>query len=521
MTFPTKSPIQIIQTSEKVGPTATNRPTLNLETNIDSILTFLSNSSINHFEFDQAQYLPATRNFVYSGGKIKSSAGVVIVTGSTLTLTANNQNFVQFNDDTGLVVNSTSGFSLRNVPLWKVTLDVSGNITDLIDYRSTLSSHVNDSELVDYNNSVSGLTATNTKSALDELKSITDTSNSNISSIQTTISSGTVYDSSRLNNQLASYYLDATNINAGTLNSARLSGTYAIDISGNAATLGTKALGVNANKVVNTDANGLVTLGDLTSDSGIVLNTTAVNTGTDTSFTINRSGTGSTVGVLNGIVVNITESSIAASILTGISSFLNQSGTISLQSYAIYGANNNSSGTRYDFYAAGLGTGYGPFTGAHDGLILKDETVEIGDIVVDVTVVAKRNLSNTICENTLSNVANQSGALGVITELPCALDVKYLPAALIDASIATKNSVVVLYDRICVNAVGEGQINVVNEGGNIDVGDLIVTSSIAGKGMKQSDDIVRNITVAKARESATWNVGDNSVKQIACIYLCG
>ena len=58
------------------------------------------------------------------------------------------------------------------------------------------------------------------------------------------------------------------------------------------------------------------------------------------------------------------------------------------------------------------------------------------------------------------------------------------------------------------------------ENGTIEAGDLIVTSSIAGKGMKQSDDIVRSITVAKARETVTFN-SPTEVKQIACIYLCG
>ena len=80
-----------------------------------------------------------------------------------------------------------------------------------------------------------------------------------------------------------------------------------------------------------------------------------------------------------------------------------------------------------------------------------------------------------------------------------------------------------IYDTYrCVgfNAIGEGTINVCGEGGNISIGDLIVTSSIAGKGMKQGDDIVRSITVAKARESVIFS-GATDVKTIACIYLSG
>ena len=77
-----------------------------------------------------------------------------------------------------------------------------------------------------------------------------------------------------------------------------------------------------------------------------------------------------------------------------------------------------------------------------------------------------------------------------------------------------------IYNLMPVNSVGEGQINVCGEGGNINAGDLIVTSSMAGKGMKQGDNIVRSITVAKARESVIFS-GATDVKTIACIYLSG
>jgi hypothetical protein len=56
-----------------------------------------------------------------------------------------------------------------------------------------------------------------------------------------------------------------------------------------------------------------------------------------------------------------------------------------------------------------------------------------------------------------------------------------------------------------MNSIGEGQVNVCGEGGNLATGDLITTSSIAGKGMKQSDGIVRNYTVAKCRENVTFS----------------
>ena len=75
-------------------------------------------------------------------------------------------------------------------------------------------------------------------------------------------------------------------------------------------------------------------------------------------------------------------------------------------------------------------------------------------------------------------------------------------------------------DCIYTNSLGEGQVNVCGENGDIEIGDLIVSSSTAGKGMKQDDDIVRSCTVGKAREAVTF-ASASTVKQIACIYLCG
>jgi hypothetical protein len=187
----------------------------------------------------------------------------------------------------------------------------------------------------------------------------------------------------------------------------------------------------------------------------------------------------------------------------------------------------------YDFYADGSGTNYGPFTGAHDALILKDaDAPEPGDIVVDVTCVRRANISNTIFDVERSSAPNQKGALGVATRAPVAwtADETSTPAALkqwdevdgvmvcsvtMDAVFAAET-----HDFLSVNAVGEGQINVCNEGGDIEVGDLIVCSSTPGKGMKQADDIVRNYTVAKAREAVTFD-GPDDIKTVACTYHCG
>ena len=190
-----------------------------------------------------------------------------------------------------------------------------------------------------------------------------------------------------------------------------------------------------------------------------------------------------------------------------------------------------------DVYVNGNITATGtitPFTGMHDGLLDDSITPEIGDIMVDTEVLIKRDISNTLCLQAISSQSNQA-AIGVYSEMSPA---NYVPVAArtptpekvfdeID-DIAPENLPTrdpqydsLFVDRNCIilNSVGEGQINVCGEGGDIAAGDLIVTSSIPGKGMKQGDDIIRSYTVAKARESATFSAGE--VKMIACIYLCG
>ena len=71
------------------------------------------------------------------------------------------------------------------------------------------------------------------------------------------------------------------------------------------------------------------------------------------------------------------------------------------------------------------------------------------------------------------------------------------------------------------NAVGEGQMNVCSEGGDIEIGDLICTSSIPGKGMKQDSDFFTNYTVGESRENVTWANERSTIKMIACIYHKG
>ena len=174
-------------------------------------------------------------------------------------------------------------------------------------------------------------------------------------------------------------------------------------------------------------------------------------------------------------------------------------------------------GTGYSFYANGAAgsTDYGTFTGAHDGLILKDTQFVPGDIVVDTLIVDTRGISNAIAVNELSSAAQQPNVLGVIVWAKDMTD-DNAPHVLQDMF-----SWQYAYQWAAINSLGEGQVNVCRDGGDILAGDYICSSDRPGKGMRQADNILRNYTVAKARENCFWVDGEDDIRQIACTYHCG
>jgi hypothetical protein len=193
---------------------------------------------------------------------------------------------------------------------------------------------------------------------------------------------------------------------------------------------------------------------------------------------------------------------------------------LSNSSYSVY--------AQGDIYAAGS---YLPFTGSHECVMSESEAVSLGDILVDVSVIDKQGITSVVTKVEPSSSSSQSTAIGVYSgDAPT----DHISPTMADEAQVTGNNQITTTEYtlksthetlmsthkvIYVHAVGEGQINVCGEGGDISAGDLIVTSSTNGKGMKQSDDIIRSYTVAKAREGATFSAGET--KQIACIYLCG
>lgn len=194
-----------------------------------------------------------------------------------------------------------------------------------------------------------------------------------------------------------------------------------------------------------------------------------------------------------------------------------------------YGVYANCGGT-WDFYAGGSAANYGPFTGGHDCITPTGTSIGVGYIVQDVKCVCKKNISNTIFEVSITTQPNQP-AIGVFVANQGALN-QYYPSAFTESVSFDEQGqpTYVMYpeydvykdnsDYCQMNAIGEGQVMVCGENGNISKGDLIVTSSTEGIGMKQADDVVRNYTVAKAREDVSFSSATDA-KLVACIYLCG
>jgi hypothetical protein len=190
---------------------------------------------------------------------------------------------------------------------------------------------------------------------------------------------------------------------------------------------------------------------------------------------------------------------------------------------------------------------YGPFTGSHDAFIQKGNPVDVGDIVrvERVMIKSSETINDAIPEVKRSSAAKDKAVFGVVSlrqsfDRAAILGGLPLDLAAADSTDPLINSTPMRrlleksYDRCVVNAIGEGLMNVCGRGGNIEIGDYICTSTMPGKGMRQTssltlvgativsvaDDTLRNFTVAKAMEAVTFASPDE-VKLIACTYHCG
>lgn len=232
-------------------------------------------------------------------------------------------------------------------------------------------------------------------------------------------------------------------------------------------------------------------------------------TSTQTDATAYRIDGGGAVGIFFGVDAkksdNSSTSPIAGKWTTASAWLSNTNSGSRKQLYLLQG-----SGSYYAAYApsgSGKGNfvdGVGAFTGIH--IVGCDYIPQQGDIMIDAELLSNHDISNNQTRVETSSKAKQKGAIGI-----------YNDEAMFDSS--WDNAKKPEY-ALHVNAIGDGMINVCGEGGDIEIGDYLVTSSIPGKGMKQEDDLLHNYTVARSRQNVSFS-NKEEVKQIACIYVCG
>jgi hypothetical protein len=151
-------------------------------------------------------------------------------------------------------------------------------------------------------------------------------------------------------------------------------------------------------------------------------------------------------------------------------------------------------------------TSFTPFTGQHIGFLdISSSNFRPGLVVsTDNKPFGPQSIDNAWVYLRLSNQAKDKCVLGVCS--------RQSPADPEFGDILFTN----------YNSVGEGQILVCGENGDIEAGDLLCSSTIPGIAMKQNDDIIRSYTIGKATLSCEFTPENPLEEKLtACVYYCG
>jgi hypothetical protein len=217
-------------------------------------------------------------------------------------------------------------------------------------------------------------------------------------------------------------------------------------------------------------------------------------------------------------------SGVDASGVSGNASGDNGSG-VSAYAGGTRGVGVYSNGAAFDYYAAGPGTNYAPFTGSHEVRLVADTGKIHPGMLVSVTGKAEVrttekgavSLSSTLPTVTLTSKVKDKAVFGVlVSEGP-------LPQGHWH-QITTGERFAV------VNALGEGRMWVAETNGAIEAGDYITSSSVPGYGQRQDDDLAHSYTVGKAIETIDWSKVTETVNYqgqqvkvflVAVVYISG
>lgn len=166
--------------------------------------------------------------------------------------------------------------------------------------------------------------------------------------------------------------------------------------------------------------------------------------------------------------------------------------------------------------------GIAPFTGVHISYIACKDLKSICDGMTLSScgrVFKSKDLDETTFGVKISQNKDKS-AVGIFTSkkvvFPEWLDKNDLPEDVLPCAIMS---------------LGEGQILVCNEGGNIEPGDFLMVSNLPGHCSKQDSESFKNYTVAKSTENIDWDIGEFQklefegkeylVAKIGCTFHCG
>ena len=174
-------------------------------------------------------------------------------------------------------------------------------------------------------------------------------------------------------------------------------------------------------------------------------------------------------------------------------------------------------GATKGYIADGATGGSLNFTGQHRNIpaITEDYLSKIGLIVVSCGEYASTN-SNSITINEalpkikLSTKRNEKSVFGVISNKE---DENSNTREFEIGNFVSVNEKPENDNRLIINSIGEGAIWVCNIDGNFENGDYITSCEIPGYGMKQSDDLLHNYTVAKITCHCDFNLQSP-------IYIC-
>ena len=141
------------------------------------------------------------------------------------------------------------------------------------------------------------------------------------------------------------------------------------------------------------------------------------------------------------------------------------------------------------------------FTGQHRSLLNRNiDNSSIGLIVsstgkyvnLDNTLNANINESLPVCIITSND--NDKKVFGVLSDKEDSESIRSYSSGNWGSVYIKQNT---NEQRMFINSLGEGAIWVCNKNGNLENGDYITSSTVPGYGMKQSDDLLHNYTVAK------------------------